>query len=428
MSKTNRKIAWSTFVQLFGKGIQIFCGILAVKIITNALGTENYGIYGKISEFALFFSVAGNLGIFGNTVRKMSASPKDGSIFINALFLRFGTALLFFGAGLIFALIAIKDPMFLWGTIIFMASLLLDYIVSICDSAMQANYIMGRATIALTLGRFLNVGTVFLISYSGIHVAPLYFLGPLFGSILSMALSLYFVMQKIRPVFKLNWQMQKELLISSLPFGIINIINNLYFRFLPSAIIAKILTDQAFGSYEISMRIAGTVSIFSTVLMFSALPALRLAIVKNDLKETKQIFKNAKKTLFIFGLLAIICGSILAPFAIQIVSNKTFLIDGFEFLLPLLLVLAVVSYFYDLAFITLFAMNKDLWWLKRELFALAISAVIILATINFDAISANILSVQTKVFLVIISAILAEGFMAFAGMRKIAKTKSLIGV
>lgn len=101
LSHINQKIAWSTFVQLIGKTIQILCGILAVKIITNALGAEAYGTYGKISEFALFFSVAGNFGIFGNTVRKMSEakteSKKDSIIFTNALILRIATGILLFG-------------------------------------------------------------------------------------------------------------------------------------------------------------------------------------------------------------------------------------------------------------------------------------------------------------------------------------------
>jgi O-antigen/teichoic acid export membrane protein len=86
------KIVWSTAVQLLGKGTQIVLGVVGLKLATNALGADEYGLYGKISEYALFFSVAANLGIFGNTVRKMSESPHDGKLFVNALVLRMVTA------------------------------------------------------------------------------------------------------------------------------------------------------------------------------------------------------------------------------------------------------------------------------------------------------------------------------------------------
>ena len=60
-----KKIAWSTAVQYFGKILQLGLGVAAIKLITNYLGQEEYGTYAKISETALFFATMGNLGIFG---------------------------------------------------------------------------------------------------------------------------------------------------------------------------------------------------------------------------------------------------------------------------------------------------------------------------------------------------------------------------
>lgn len=419
LSKIEGKIAWSTFIQLFGKAIRIFVGILTIKLITNALGTENYGVYGKISEFVLFFDVVANLGIFGNTVRKMSVTPHDGKIFGNAMLLRLFTAITIFTIGILYAFFAIESTVFFWGTVIFMASLLLDWVTSICEAALQANYLMGRATIASIAGRLMVLFTIFLLSFGGEKAIPVYFLAPLAGSVITSSISFWFISRKIHISFHPNFSLQKDLLVSSLPLGIINIFNNLYFRFLPSAAAAKILTDASFGSYEISMRIAGTVSIFSTVLMFSTLPALEKAITEKNHTEIKKLFSTAKKTLFVFAIAILIIGTLLAPVAISLVSNRDFLASGFYWMLPLLLLLAAVSYFYDLAFITLFAFKKDIWWLKRELIALSASIIIILIALN--TVQA---STELKAILVISSAIIAESLITILGLRKIKKIQS----
>ena len=418
-----KKIAWSTLVQLFGKGLQIFLGILAVKMITNALGAENYGIYGKISEFSIILSTVANFGIFGNTVRKMATSPHDGTLVGNALVLRLWTAGGLFVLGLLYAIFTVKDPIFLWGTIIFMSSLMLDFVTTVAGGALQANYLMGRAEIGLIAGRFVNLAVIFaLIKFLGSEnliannlAVQLCFLGPLAGSVLAAGISLWFVRKHVGINFKLNWKTQKELLFSSIPFGIINVINILYFRALPSLMAAKILSDAEFASYEICLRIALTGSLLSTFLMFSSLPVLKISLQKKDFEETKKLLLGLEKIMVFSAILLVVLGSLLAPFAIQVVSNKTFLIQGFEWMLPLMLILAAVSYFYDMALVTAFAMNKEVWWLKMEFIALFLSLAA-LAPIYFGFIPPD---TQLKGLIILFSAILGEGFMALSGIFKI---------
>lgn len=76
---------FSTLVQYIGRIAQIVLAALTIKLVTNFLSVNNYGVYATISEYALFFSVAANLGIFATTVRQMSVNPTDGKTFINAL-------------------------------------------------------------------------------------------------------------------------------------------------------------------------------------------------------------------------------------------------------------------------------------------------------------------------------------------------------
>lgn len=413
-TKTRNNILWSTFVQYFGKVLQIGIGIIAVKLVTNAIGLEQYGIYGKISEYALFFSVAANLGIFGNVVRKMSENPKDGQLFTNAIFLRITTALIFFAAGAIYSYFYIPDKAFTLGVLFFLSSLLFDYITSICDGMLQANYLMGRAVFALVMGRITNLLIVLILIHFAASTAPLFFLAPLGASAITMTLSLAFVSQKIKFVWRLDKKIMWMLLFTAIPFGIINILNNLYFRFLPSYFAGRALTDGEFGSYTISLHIATTVSLFSTYLMFSTLPAFKRAIRDKHFKAAKNMYKKVRLGLVALSIATVGFGTWLTPFAISLVSDKEYFIPELWFILPLMLILASVSYFYDLVLITLFALEKDIWFLKREFIALAVGA---------GAISLSLLPGDSaqKITLVLTGAILAESIIVGLGLNKIRK-------
>lgn len=100
-----RQIIFSTLVQYAGKAVQIVLAALTLKLISNFLSENNYGLYATITEYALFFSVAANLGIFANIIRRMAVNPSDGETFINSLYLRIVTALVFFGFGIVALLV-----------------------------------------------------------------------------------------------------------------------------------------------------------------------------------------------------------------------------------------------------------------------------------------------------------------------------------
>ncbi|MEK9159377.1 MAG: oligosaccharide flippase family protein [Patescibacteria group bacterium] len=411
--KYYNKIVWSTLVQLLGKLAQIVMGMVSIKLVTNALGADEYGLYGKISEYALFFSVAANLGIFGNTVRKMSESPRDGKLFVNALVLRMATALIFFGVGAGVAWIWIPNPVFALGMVFFMGSLFLDYITSVCDGMLQANYKMGRAVAALVLGRAANLALLLVLVKMGAPTsAPIFFLGPLLGAVVTASLSFLFVRRLIRLEWKLDRDLMKMLFLTALPFGIINIINNLYFRFLPSLFAAKTLTDAQYGSYNLSLHIASTAALLSTLLMFSSLPALKQAIEHKEKQKIRDLLHTLKKSLFVLAILMVLGGSFVAPTAIELLSGKLFILPELWFILPMLLILAAVSYFYDLVLITLFAFEKDLWLLKREGLALLVGLSLLL-------VSTFIPDLGLKTIFILGSAIAAEGTTTVLGLRKI---------
>lgn len=410
-----REIVWSSVVQMLGKIVQLGLGYFTVHLLTQTLGAEQYGIYGKITEFSLFFSTAGNLGIFGNMVRKMSETPRDSKLFWNALLLRLWTAFFFFGLGLLMVFLFMDSSTFLLGTGLFMASLLLDYVTSVCEGALQADYRMGRGTLALLAGRAASLGLIFWLAHSGATTPSTFLLGPLLGSLLTSVLCLTFVRVRMKILSHWDAKIQKELLWTSLPFGIISLINSVYYRFLPSALIVKVLSDSDYSTYSLSLHLSSTLSIISTFFMFSVLPGFKHALKEGHTHTAQELYKKAHKVIFVLTLLVVGLGSLLGPYALTLVSDHNFLAPQLWFILPLLLVLTGVSYYYDLTFITLFGLGKDRWWLKREVLALSIG-------LSLSGLSLLTPSPELKIVLVISAAIAAEAAMAVMGLLEIKRT------
>lgn len=417
-----QKIAFSTLVQYLGKGTQMVLTYFVIKLISNFFAAADYGIYGKITEYALFFSTLANLGIFANVVRKMSEAPHDGKLFINALFLRIFSALVFFITAVLALFIFGKDPVFIFGVTIFLGTLFFDYITSVCDGMLQANYLMGRATIALTLGKLLQFGIIFyLVKISGLvpdlTLIPLVLAATVLSSVFTAGLSLFFVSRKIKLVFELDKNFMWTILKTSIVFGLINIVNNLYFRFLPDYFASRVLDDAGFASFNIAFHISQVLSLASTFLVFSFLPGFKQYIENKHFEKARKVYRTITQILLVLALLLFFGGVFLGPHVIAFVTHEKYVLTELGFLLPLMLILAGVSYFYDLILITIFAFEKELWQLKREALALVVALLFFFASLLFA-------DSQTRLLLIFIGAILAEALMVILGGLKVRKLLS----
>lgn len=415
LSVLSKKIAFSTLVQFVGRMVNVVLGAVILKLISNFLSVNNYGIYASISEYALFFSVAANLGIFANIVRKMTDNPTDGKIFMNALFLRIITAGLFFALGVVCLVFIKSEGVFIIGTALFLTALFFDFITSVCDGMLQAHYLMGRATFALVIGKCVAFAAVFSVVQFDLHNAvALLFLAVLLGSMVTAALSFYFVSRRIKIAWNPDTHFMWQLFKVGLPFGIITILNSLYFRFLPDYLSHGILTPGQFATFNISFRISQVVSLASTFLMFSVLPGMRGYIDQKNWHKVKILYARIVWILLAAGVLVFIGGSLFGETILELLTHKKYFLPEFWFVFPLMLLLAAISFGYDLILITLFALNEDRWLLKREAVALSIACLFFLTSFFFSI-------VQIKLLFIILGAIAGETTMVILGLIKTRK-------
>ncbi len=412
-----RKIAFSTLVQYAGKALQLVLAAVSIKLVSNFLSQSGYGVYAAITEYALFFSTVANLGIFGNVVRIMADRPKDGGVFMNALALRILTAGIFFVLAMVITLVNGNTPAFIFGTALFCSSLFFDYVTSVCDGLLQANYMMGRATLALVTGKIVSLGLVFFTirnfyEYPDTEGMFFVFGSVLLGSLITAGLSLYFVSKKVEWSWNMNWPMMLKILETSIPFGIINILNSLYFRFLPDFFSHQILDDAHFASFSLSFRIAQVLSLASTFLMFSALPGLSEYIEMGQREKAFQLYRKLRTLLRGAGILLVVVGSLIGPAVLTVLTHAKYNLPEFWFVLPAMLVLAAVSYEYDLVLLTLFAAGEDLWFMKREFFALVVAGVFLGAQLLVP-------DVNIKMALILLGAISGELFMVLSGAQRV---------
>jgi O-antigen/teichoic acid export membrane protein len=232
------------------------------------------------------------------------------------------------------------------------------------------------------------------------------------GSILTAGLSLYFVSKKIEWSWMINGALILKVFETSLPFGIINIVNNLYFRFLPDYLSHQFLDDKHFASFSLSFRVAQVLSLASTFLMFSALPALADSIEEGRVEQAAKIYRSIRKILFGGGAALVVFGSLLGPWVLTLLTHEKYNLPEFWFVLPMMMLLAAISYGYDLVLLTLFAAGEDVWYMKREFLALLAAGVFF---------GGSFLSTDptTKMALILVGAIVGELFMVLSGMRKL---------
>ncbi len=412
----SKQIAWSTIVQYIGKIIQLLIAIIITKKLTNFFPNDVYGKYAWIVEYSLFFAVAANLGLFANSIRLISDSPLDGKLFLNILILRVITATIFFIPAIIISPFISSWNLLILAYMLFSISLIFDFVTMICDAYLQANYLMGRATFALIMGKILHFLLVFAViryytSIPTIRTIPLFMIFPLAGSMITAGLSLFFISRKLKFEFKFDKKLSIHILKTGLPFGIINIINYLYFRFIPIALAEYFLTDSQFSTFDVSFRIAFVLSLFSTFLMFSIMPAFKRSLTGKEWGFSFILFKTAFFILSGAGILLVCFGTWTGPFIIESLTNKTFILPEFWFIFPLFLFLAAVSYFYDLVLITLFSTEHDIWLLKREVISLLSAGIIFYLSFFIN-------NIQLKIFFVILGAITGEIIIVTLGMIK----------
>ncbi len=365
-----KKIYTNTIAQIGSKVLTALISIVMIKVITNYLSVDGYGLYTKIYNYLSIFAVIADLGLYTITVRELTKYADDKNmvekISGNVLSLR-----TFSGIGIIFLSLGLA-PFLSWydtmsayiGIAIASLFVLAWLINSSLMSYLQATLRTEFTLIANTSGKLLTFWLVVLFA-SVLYPATvgnmdevkfaLIMLAGLAGNFLMMALTWWYTRKYIKIVFRWDKMYIKEIIVLSLPYGIALFLNAIFFKvdtILLSVMESKDIADTAVALYGLPMKLVEVGMMYGTIFLNSLLPVLTLALEKNDTAKFRKVTRHALLIMLLWGM---IWSGILffgAEYVIRIISTEDFIttrvlgyssVDALKIVAPIFLVYFISS-------------------------------------------------------------------------------------
>jgi len=336
METETSKIASNTVAQIIGRVFVLAIALISVKLITNYLGPEGTGYYNTIVTYLSFFIVLADFGFFSVAVREISKYPeRTKEILSNIFTIRFISATLAVLIALAIAFLTNYPLEIKYGVAIAALFPIFNLASSVYDMLFQARLKMSQVALAEVISK--------VIALIGVYCAVVLNLGFYYiVATISLAAVLNFVIKAILSARELNLSLVynskiiKEITKMSLPFGIVFIVNNLYFR-IDSLILFYFKGPYDTGIYSVSYKVLETTLFAGTYLASSLKPLLSKAVTEDKPRAEKALTQGITFLLF----MALIITSICVAFSKEIIlfiSNDQFLSGA-----PILVILAFAA-------------------------------------------------------------------------------------
>lgn len=223
-------VAKNTFYQALARSATSFIGFLITIIIAREFGVLGYGDFTKITSYVAIFYLVIDFGL--NAFFLQYEKPK----FKNLFYLRILISVLVFAVLNIVALV-LPYNMYLnsgfsekvrLGIFIFSFSIFAQSIILSASAIFQKNFKYSYYMTGMIIGAVFNLVIVLIFSFLNYSIFYI-LLSFVASSFLSAAILTKLTNEKILP-FGLDMGFAKEILIKSLPIGLMLIFNLVYFR------------------------------------------------------------------------------------------------------------------------------------------------------------------------------------------------------
>lgn len=318
-----KSVYTNTIAQIAGKVATALISIFLIKILTNYLDVEGYGLYSKIYNYLSIFSVIADLGLYTLSVREMSRHidnpEKVGHIAGTLLTMRTMLGVVIIAVSFLIALLlpGYNTPVALIGVLIAGIFTLFGLMNSAILSVLQAHLKTEFSFVSTTVGKVVNFLLVLLIVWLiipkpftgsiagfGAHDMAFFaiFTAGVMGNLVMTAM-LYVYSRRIFPIhFYWDAPYIKRLLIESLPYGLALFFNVLFFKVdvvMLSLLEAPAVADSVVALYSLPMKIIEVGMMFGTVFLNSMLPLFTQAI--GDSEKLGKLVRKSYGILLFFG-------------------------------------------------------------------------------------------------------------------------------
>jgi len=335
-----RKFAGNFFVQIAGRVLAVFIGLVSIGILTRTLGTESYGEYTTAMTFLQMFGVVVDFGLTLTLVVMISEKGADEKKIVgNFLSLR-----LISGA-ILFTLAPLTVLAFPWseavktGVAVGALSYLLMAGATMLIGIFQKHQSMWRAALAELINRAVLLAVIVWFASMNLGVVAMIGAG-IVSNFAWLVVMIHFAKPFVSVVPQFDFKVWKQALSKSWPIAISIIFNLLYLKG-DILFLAYFREQSEVGLYGFAYKLIDVLTALPVMFMGLLLPAL----VADFSLRNLQAFREHMATsfdLFMLGTIPVIVGAqVVAEPLMVLIAGPDFETSGTMLKLLILAMLGV---------------------------------------------------------------------------------------
>jgi len=322
-----RKIAHNTIVQIIGKIISTLLGLFAIGMMTRYLGQEKFGWYITVTAFLQFIGILTDFGMIVVTAQMLSEPLSDKTkLFKNLFSFRFFTAITFFGAAPLIALLfpyptEVKIAIG-FTSIAFLSIALNQVFVGLYQTKLK----MHIQAIGEVIGRIVLVAGIWLLIKNGSSFLPI--MGVVVASSLSYTIFLLLKGQKETKIsFAFDWPIWKKIIKKMWPIAISIIFNVVYLK--GDVVLLSLFASQSdVGIYGAAYRVLDVITQSAMMIMGVLLPLMAFSWSRNLKEEFKKRYQQSFDIMMLFAIPMMVGTIVLADKIMQFIAGEDFINSG----------------------------------------------------------------------------------------------------
>ncbi|MFH1291929.1 MAG: flippase [bacterium] len=321
---TTKKIAHNTMIQLIGKAISTFLGLLAVAIMTRHLGVEQFGWYVTTTGFLLFIGILCDFGFSVVTASMLSESKHDQKKLFNNLFTwRLITALIFNGSAPVIFLFLPYPHTIKMGVLVLSLSFFFISLNHVFIGYYQHKLKMIIQVTAEVLSRLVLVAGLSLMMIGSYGFLPMMFVITVAASIYTG----YMWLRSDRIKLCLDKKISKDIFKKMWPVAIAVVFNAVYLQ--SDKVILPLYASQVdVGLYGAAFRVVEIVAQVIAMIMGIMLPLLTHAWASKKSEEFKKYFQMSFDLVNLMVLPMIVGILVLSTPIMKLVGGHEFISSG----------------------------------------------------------------------------------------------------
>lgn len=325
--RLSTKVAYNIIIQVISKVAAAILGLVAVFIMTRALGTYGFGQYTTIMTFLSFFGVMADLGLTLVTTKMISEPGVDEKKIISNLFtIRFFSALFFLGIAPLVVFFFPYAAEVKIGVAVTTLSFFFIALNQIFVGVFQKNLRMDKVSIAEILGRVCLVAGVFVAASLDKGVVGMA-VATVIASTVNFLFHFIFSIEFVKPSFSFDMSLWKDIFKRSWPLTITIIFNLIYLR-ADALLLSLMKTQNEVGLYGATYKIIDVLTILPFMFAGLILPILSNAWSRGDKEFFKRVSQRSFDLMLIISLPVVVGAQFIADDMMIAIAGKDFALSG----------------------------------------------------------------------------------------------------